>query len=212
MVIPHSERSLMTTATSTLPHSRIEDGLALIVGSALIAFGLLLAKQAGIATGGTAGVALYIHYALGYAFGPTFFLVNMPFYYLAVRRMSWSFSLKTFAAIVIVSLMSTHSQDFITLERIDTWYASLIGNMLMGIGYLVLFRHRASLGGFGILMLYLQDKFGWRAGWLQMGTDVIIVCISLTLLTIPVWVFSVIGAVTLNIIVALNHRADRYLA
>ncbi|WP_411959017.1 YitT family protein [Pseudomonas sp. s4] len=136
----------------------------------------------------------------------------MPFYYLAVRRMSWSFSLKTFAAIAMVSLMSAHSQNFITLERIDTWYAALIGNMLMGIGYLVLFRHRASLGGFGILMLYLQDKFGWRAGWLQMGTDVIIVCISLTLLTFPVWVFSVIGAVTLNMIVALNHRADRYLA
>lgn len=87
MVIPHSERSLMTTAT-TLPHSRIVDGLALIVGSAFIAFGLPLAKQSGVATGGTAGVALYIHYALGYAFGPTFFLVNIPFYYLAVRRMS----------------------------------------------------------------------------------------------------------------------------
>ncbi|UFH48322.1 hypothetical protein [Pseudomonas sp. KNUC1026] len=35
----------MTTLTPTFPHSRIEDGLALLVGTLLVAFGLLLVRE-----------------------------------------------------------------------------------------------------------------------------------------------------------------------
>jgi uncharacterized membrane-anchored protein YitT (DUF2179 family) len=202
----------MTTVSSAFPHSRIEDGLALIIGTVLIAFGLLLVRQGGIVTGGTAGIALYLHYALGYAFGLTFFLLNLPFYYLAVRRMGWGFTLKTFAAIALVSLISDHMQVFIILAHINSLYAALMGNVILGVGFLVLFRHRASLGGLNILMLFLQDRFGWRAGWLQMGTDVLILCLSLTVVPLPIWFMSFAGALVLNLIIALNHRSGRYQA
>ena len=84
--------------------------------------------------------------------------------------------------------------------------------LLMGTGMLILFRHRASLGGFNVLVLWLQERFGWRAGHVQMAIDLAI------LLAASGWVepqrlaWSVLGAVALNFALAVNHRPDRYLA
>ncbi|PVZ16372.1 MULTISPECIES: YitT family protein [unclassified Pseudomonas] len=202
----------MTAATPPFPHSRIEDGLALLVGTLLVAFGLLLVREGGLVTGGTAGIALFIHYAWGYGFGLVFFLINLPFYYLAVRRMGWGFTLKTFAAIGLVSLISDHSKGLIALASIEPLYAALMGNVILGVGFLVLFRHRASMGGLNILMLFLQQRFGWRAGWLQLGCDVLILCLSLSVVAWPVWLMSIAGAGVLNSIIGMNHRAGRYQA
>jgi uncharacterized membrane-anchored protein YitT (DUF2179 family) len=52
---------------------------------------------------------------------------------------------------------------------------------MVGIGFVVLFRHKASLGGVNILALYLQDKSGIRAGKFQMVVDACIVTASLFL-------------------------------
>lgn len=203
----------MTTATlASYPHSRAEDAMALLVGTLLIAFGLLLAREGGVMTGGTAGIALYLHYAFGYAFGKTFFLINLPFYYLAFRRMGWVFTLKTFAAIGLVSVLSDQLPAFISFAHIQPLFASVIGNIILGVGFLVLFRHRASLGGLNILALFLQARFGWRAGWLQMGADVLILLLSLTIVSLPILAISVLGAVLINLIIALNHRSGRYQA
>jgi uncharacterized membrane-anchored protein YitT (DUF2179 family) len=82
----------------------------------------------------------------------------------------------------------------------------------MGCGMLILFRHRASLGGFNVLVLYLQDRFGWRAGVLQMGLDCSIVLVSLLLRDWRLIALSVLGAVVVNQTLATNHRAGRYVA
>ena len=203
----------MTTAVApSFPHSRVEDCLALLVGTVMISFGLLLLRTGGIMTGGTAGIALLLHYAFGFAFGVVFFLLNVPFFYLAVRRMGWAFSLKTFLCIGLVSLFSDHLAGLISFAHVQPLYAAVMGNIILGTGFLILFRHRASLGGLNILALYLQQRFGWRAGWLQMGSDVLILSLSLTTVSLPVLAVSVAGVVVLNLIVALNHRAGRYCA
>ncbi|RRW40407.1 YitT family protein [Pseudomonas luteola] len=203
----------MSTAIITPhPHTRIEDGIALLVGTLLIAFGLLLVREGGVMTGGTAGIVLYLHYAFDYAFGATFFVLNLPFYYLALRRMGWAFTLKTFTAIGLVSLFSDQEKAFIALQHIQPLYAAIIGNIILGVGFLILFRHRASLGGINILALFLQARFGWRAGWLQMGSDVLILLLSLTIVSLPLLAVSVLGAIVINLIIALNHRSGRYHA
>ena len=71
---------------------------------------------------------------------------------------------------------------------------------------------RASLGGLNVLVLWLQDRFGWRAGKVQMAIDVAI------LLAASPWVgplqlgLSVLGALALNFALAVNHRPERYVA
>ena len=76
---------------------------------------------------------------------------------------------------------------------------------------LALFRHRASLGGFGILALYLQDRFGWRAGFVQLGLDGLVLTLSFFVASPFVILCSILAAVTLNLTLAINHRTDRYI-
>ena len=78
-------------------------------------------------------------------------------------------------------------------------------------GLLMLFRHKASLGGVNILALFLQERFGLRAGAVQMGIDAIIVLGAIFVVTPDKVALSVLGAVMLNLVLALNHRSDRYV-
>ena len=151
-----------------LAHTWLEDALALLFGTLMISFGVIMFRQAGALTGGTAGIAFLIHYATHLPFGVAFFLINLPFYWLSVRRMGMQFTLKTFCAVALVSLFSDLHGRFIHFDQLNPYYATLFGNIMVGIGFVVLFRHKASLGGVNILALYLQDKSGIRAGKFQM--------------------------------------------
>ena len=81
---------------------------------------------------------------------------------------------------------------------------------MVGIGLLIVFRHKASLGGFNVLALYIQDRYGIAVGKTQMALDVSIVVAGLWL--IPPWllVVSVAGAAVLNFVITVNHKPGRY--
>ncbi|MHA2939360.1 YitT family protein [Vibrio sp. RC27] len=191
-------------------HRWFEDAMALLMGTSIVAFGVVFLKQAGLLTGGTAGLSLFFHYKTGIEFGIVFFLINLPFYYFAIRRMGWGFALKTFAAVFLVSTFSKLHGQFIDIQHLDPIYAAIFGAFLFGVGFIILFRHKASLGGFNILALYLQDRFGIKAGWLLMGVDVTIMLISLSVVTPDKLLLSIVCGLVLNLIIALNHRSDRY--
>ncbi len=197
--------------SDALPHRQYEDVLALLTGTMLVALGLVLYTHAGLITGSSAGLALLIQYVTGYGFGTVFFVINLPFYYLAVKRMGWPFTLRTFTAVALISVLSRLTPDWISIADINPLYAAVAGGGLMGMGLLVLFRHRAGLGGFNILALYLQDNFGIRAGYFQLGVDLVILVVSLFYLDWTNVALSVAGAAVLNLIIAINHRPGRYV-
>ncbi|MCE8016796.1 YitT family protein [Halomonas sp. MCCC 1A17488] len=195
----------------TDPHRPYEDVMAMLVGTLFVALGVAFYTQALLLTGSTAGMAFLLQYASGWRFGVWFFLINLPFYYLAVKRMGWSFTLRTFVAIALVSLFSELTGQWVAFDSLNPLYASLMGGSLIGIGMLVLFRHRTSLGGINILALYLQGRYGLRAGYVQLGIDgLIMLAAFLVLPPERVWL-SVLGAVALNLIIALNHKPGRYM-
>ena len=193
-------------------HSPLEDAQGLLTGTLLAAMGLSVLAHLGFLTGGTAGLALIVAYATGWNVGLVFFLVNLPFYGLAIGRMGWPFTVKTFLAVAGLSLMTALQPSLLTFGYVQPLIGAVIGGLLLGFGLLALFRHRASLGGVGILALYLQDRFGWRAGLTQLCIDLSILALSFTVAE-PVAIFySVLGAVVLNLFLAVNHRPDRYIA
>ncbi len=193
-----------------IPHTWVEDALAILFGTLLVSFGVTLLKTAGALTGGTAGIAFLISYLTPLSFGTAFFVINLPFYWLSARRMGWAFTVKTFCAVGLVSLFTHLHPLLIHFSALDPLYATLFGNVIMGIGFIVLFRHKSSLGGINILALWLQDKYGIRAGKLQMGVDTCVVLASLFVVSLPILTASIAGAVILNLIIAMNHRPGRY--
>jgi len=203
------------TSRIFIPHSLLEDVLAILTGTLFVSLGVALFNQAGLLTGGTAGLAFLLHYKTGMSFGLVFFLLNLPFYWLAWRRMGWQFTLKTFCAVAMVSVFSGLHPKLVHLvntSALTPFYVALIGGLLMGVGFVVLFRHKASLGGINILALYLQEKRGLRAGTFQMGIDVLIVMASLMVVSPMALLASIMGAFALNLAIMLNHRPGRYMA
>jgi len=205
-----------TTSTAQLPpapaHSPTEDAVALFTGVLLISVGIAFYTSAGLLTGGTAGLAFLLHYATGIGFGKIFFVINLPFYWLALRKMGRAFTLKTFAAVLLLSVLTELQAHFLRFAELQPLYAAVTGGLITGTGFLVLFRHRSSLGGVGILALYLQNRHGWRAGKVQMGVDCAIVLLALWTVEPTRVAWSVAGAVAMNLVLAMNHRPGRYLA
>jgi len=213
-----TENTTNTATTTSTPkkddiaHRPYEDVLALLLGTMVVSLGVTLYSESILVTGSTAGAALLIEHATGLSFGVIFFLINLPFYWLAFKRMGKAFTIKTFIAVGLVSAFSKLTPMLVAFDTLNPIYAAVAGGALMGIGLLMLFRHRAGLGGINILALYLQENFNIRAGYFQLAVDmVILVCAFLTLPFDKV-LLSILGAVILNLIIALNHRPGRYLA
>lgn len=198
-------------AQPVLRHSMFEDVFGLLSGTFVASLGIYLLKSAHAVTGGTAGLALLLSYGTGWSFGLLFFGVNLPFFALAVKAKGLDFSVRTLISIALVSAFAALHPLMLPIPALNPVYATLVGNLLAGVGMLMLFRHRSSLGGLNTLALIVQDRTGWRAGYVQLAFDVVIITASLLVVPPANVLLSAAGAVVLNIVLALNHRPGRYL-
>lgn len=192
-------------------HRLYEDVLAMISGTMFVSLGTLIYTETMLTVGSSAGLALLLSYVSGWGFGLIFFIVNLPFYILAVKRMGWAFTFRTFTAVALVSILSKLNSQWIDFSHLDPLYATVIGGGLIGTGLLMLFRHRTGLGGINILALYLQEKTGLRAGYFQLGVDMAILAAAFFVLPADRLALSVLGAAIANLILAINHKPGRYM-
>lgn len=196
----------------TVPHTPAEDVLGVLTGTFLASLGLYLLELSEAVTGGTAGLALLLTYATPLSFAVLFVLVNLPFFILAVWKKGWGFTIKTFISVALVSGFSLIHEQLMPVEEINPIYGVVAGNLLIGVGLLIIFRHGASLGGFNILAIILQERAGLRAGYVQMGLDLVVILAALAVVSWPNVLLSALGGVVLNIVLAFNHRPGRYRA
>jgi uncharacterized membrane-anchored protein YitT (DUF2179 family) len=194
-----------------LEHSPLEDALAFVLGTAMCALGVQFLTHLGLITGQTAGLGVLLSYVTGASFGLIFFLVNLPFYLLAWLRMGPRFTIKSFIAVTMVSTFAEAMPQVFVIDALNPAFGAAIAGAMIGLGLIVLFRHGASLGGVGVLALYLQDKIGFQAGWTQLVFDALL--FSAAIFVLDPWLvgWSLLGAVVVNLIIAVNHRKDRYI-
>jgi uncharacterized membrane-anchored protein YitT (DUF2179 family) len=102
--------------------------------------------------------------------------------------------------------------SLLSIERVEPGFAAVAGGLLIGAGFLILFRHRASLGGLNVLVLWLQERTGWRAGYMQLALDLTILIASTPWVDAQRLARSILGAAAMNLALAVNHRPDRYVA
>lgn len=198
-------------AAAAARHTVAEDVQGLLLATLTASLGLGVFAEGGLVIGGMAGVALMLHHALGWAFGPTFVLVNLPFYWLAARRMGWEFTIRTFCAVAAVGWVADALPRWVSAAELSPLYAAIVGGALTGLGILFFIRHRASLGGVGILAVYLQRSRGWSAGRIQMAFDAALMTLALLLFEPGLVLYSAIGATVLSLVIMFNHRPGRYM-
>lgn len=126
--------------------------------------------------------------------------------------MGRAFTLKTFCAIALLSLMTDWAPRYLSIGLLHPAFAAVLGGLMLGTGCLFLARHRASLGGATVLTLYLQDRRGWPAGKVQIGIDCTVVLLALFVIPPQRVGWSVMAAVVMGLFLWINHKPGRYAA
>lgn len=202
----------MATPVTPLKHSLLDDVQGMALGIFFCALGLHVLTFVGLITGQTAGIAAIVSYLTGWSFGAVFFVINLPFYALAWKRLGTEFTVKSLISVTAVSVLTALLPQGFGIAHLSPALGAVIFGSLTGLGLLALFRHNGSLGGLGVLALLAQDRFGFRAGYVQLIADAVIFTLALFLFPAERVMWSVLGAVVLNLIITFNHRRDRYIA
>ena len=208
-VTPSSAAATAASA-AVIRHGKFEDFQALFSGSLFVGITMMMYAQAGLLTGSTAGLAFVLHYATGWSFGAIYFLINIPFYWFAWKHIGREFTIKTFASVAMLSLVTTFGPQWIHFDYLHPAFAAIAGGLLMGTGVLFLARHKSSLGGATIVSLYVQDRWSIPAGKVQMVIDCIVVALALWIVPLDRVLWSILAAIVMGIFLALSHRPGRY--
>ena len=202
----------MTQAQITADHNVFDDIQGMSLGIFMAGLGLHLLTTAGLITGQTAGIAVILSYLTDYSFGTIFFVINLPFYVLAWRRLGPEFTIKSLISVTVLSVLAELIPQGFVIAHLTPAMGAITSGAVTGVGLLALFRHKGSLGGLGVVALLIQDATGFRAGWVQLIFDGFVFGTAFLLFDAGIVLYSLLGAVVLNMIIAFNHRRDRYVA
>lgn len=193
-------------------HTLIDNLQGQIFAVLLVSLGLAMLHSLGLITGQMAGLAFLISYVTGLKFAWVFSVINIPFYILSLLRVGGKFTLNTIICVTAMSFLTNYFAENITFHFESILLGSVLAGICSGVAILMLFRHKASIGGIGILAVYVQEKTGFKAGWLQLIFDVTLFIVAFFFLDFKTVIYSLVGAIVLNFLIAWNHRKEWYVA
>lgn len=185
------------------------DVQGLAFGILMTSLGVVFLKAVGLVTGQTAGLALLLSYVLPFGFGPVFLAVSIPFLILSWIKRGPDFTIKTICAVLGISFAVPMLAAHIVFESIPPLLAAILAGASCGVGLIALFRHNASAGGLGILALIIEQKTGFKTGWFQLCFDVCVFLVASLVLEPMQLLYSFVGAVVLNLIIAWNFTIEQ---
>jgi uncharacterized membrane-anchored protein YitT (DUF2179 family) len=203
---------MVTIDETKVAHTALDDAQGLGLGVFLCGLGMHVLTHVGLITGQTAGIAVIISYLSGWPFGVVFFVINLPFYLIAYQRLGLEFTLKSLVSVTLLSVVTTLLPFGFTIKSLHPGLGAVIFGATVGIGLLAMFRHNGSLGGLGVVALLIQDRYGFKAGYVQLITDAVIFAAAALIFPLGVVAWSLLGALVLNLVITFNHRRDRYIA
>lgn len=181
-----------------------------------LCFGILLAclamvflKGAGLVTGQTAGLALLLSYLTSQSFGLLFFLLTLPFLLMGWSMRGAIFALRTTFAVVSISVLVPFFVQHVEFASIHPLIAAIFGGATAGMAVIAMFRHNASAGGMTVLALLIEQKTGIKTGWTQLSFDFFIFAWSASILSPEKLIYSLVGAVIMNLMIAWNFRIEQ---
>lgn len=199
-----------TDETRGISHTPLEDAFSLFIGCIFVATGLAILHAAGLVAGGMSGAALLVSQIVPLPPGVLLALLNAPFILLGWHAIGPLFALRTVLASLGIAGISVVAAETVRLGIDSPLVAAIAGGALLGEGILLLLRHGTGLGGFGVLAIWLNRKFGWPIGIFQISVDVVILGLSALILAPAPLAWSALCALIMGLLVYLWHRPGLY--
>ena len=195
-----------------VPHTLVEDAYGIFIGCLLVALGLYLLRMAGLITGGVAGIALMLSYFVPVSAGQLFAIINLPIFLAFWRMLGTAYILRTVLATVAIMGLVQVVAGQMMIASIAPPMAALVGGTVTGMGVLAVTRHATGVGGRAVIARWLSATRGWNFGAICMSVDAVIVSVAFIVLGADRGIWSLVAALSMNAVVLVWHRPDRYLA
>jgi uncharacterized membrane-anchored protein YitT (DUF2179 family) len=142
---------------------RIKMVSLVLLGLLLTSFGLKFLSLHELTFGGTAGLATVLTFMSSWSWGVLFFLVNLPFFWMSLKKLGKWFTISSFMSIIGISLIRD-GLDLIPFFSVPVWLATVLAGLCIGFGVTLVLNNGSSLGGIHILALYLDQKLQLNRG------------------------------------------------
>lgn len=173
----------------------------ILLGSFIVAIGVIILQHSNLLTGGTAGLSLGLVYIFNMPFSLFFFVINIPFYIFSFITMGWRFTVSTILAVSFLSIL-TSVDIWLPSFAIPSLLGAILGGVIVGFGVSYLFINGASLGGAHILALFLQKKLNMNPGKVSFSFDFVVILISLFTVGILNGIYSILSIIILSYILS----------
>ncbi|PKM82343.1 MAG: hypothetical protein CVU89_04900 [Firmicutes bacterium HGW-Firmicutes-14] len=126
----------------------LREYLLILIGVLLTAAGLdMFLVPNRIAAGGVSGIATIVYYTAHVPVGITMLAINIPLFFMGIRRLGMSFGVRSLFGTIIISLGVDLMAPFLPVPTRDPLLASIYGGIVVGIGIGTVFRNRGTTGG-----------------------------------------------------------------
>jgi uncharacterized membrane-anchored protein YitT (DUF2179 family) len=135
-------------------------------------------------TGGSAGLALLIHYMTNLTIGTIIVVINLPLILIGIKYLGKMFAVRTVLTIILISLFIdfltqiAHVKPFI----IDDALGAIFGGIFVGIGLAFTIKGNSTAGGSTILARIISSKTEIKPGQVILVIDFLIILSSLFIL------------------------------
>ncbi|WP_370639134.1 YitT family protein [Cohnella sp. REN36] len=161
--------------------------VVLLTGTAIYAFGLqyfIIPNQ--LMEGGVTGIGILLYYATGLPTWLTTLLINLPLFWLGLRKLGWNTMIYTFGGTLSLSgflwlwetavdlgwlVPFTSRQDFILVV--------LYAGVTLGVGLGLVFYSGGTTGGVDIIARILNRGKGFSLGQIILAMDAVVLLTSL---------------------------------
>lgn len=156
--------------------SLVLNHLGVLVGAVMAALSVnIFIIPNHIADGGVTGIAIILHYLLGWNVGLVVFVLNLPLYFLAFRIVGKRFLWLSVFGVSVFSVAMQYTGE-IPLPNVtsEPLLACIFGGLLSGIGIGITLKSQGSLGGTDIIGILINRMTSFSVGQVILGVDVLI--------------------------------------
>lgn len=196
-----------------LPRLKLRNCLVIILGSAILAFGLYNVHSiSGVTEGGVLGLTLLLKHWFDISPSVSGLILNILCYLLGFKLLGREFIAYSVVAGVSYSAFYAIFEQFPPLWPQIAQFplaASIVGALFVGIGVGLCIMENSAPTGDDSLALSLSRHFKIGIQWVYLLSDLIILALSLTYIPFSKIIYSLLTVILSGQIIGLMQRAGR---